>query len=149
MSLIKRHGRGAAVVAILTLAACGGSSENTMGQSDITELIASDVKAGNGAEATPGTRVTVHYTGWVYDGSRDDRKGQQFDSSRARDQFSFQLGAGAVIPGWDQGVAGMRVGGQRTLTIPPALGYGATGAGGGVIPPNATLVFDVELLAVN
>jgi FKBP-type peptidyl-prolyl cis-trans isomerase len=118
-----------------------------MGQSDITELIAQDVQVGSGAEAVVGTRVSVHYTGWLYDDARDDRKGQQFDSSRARGPFAFQLGAGAVIPGWDQGVTGMRVGGQRTLTIPPALGYGAAGAGG-VIPPNATLIFDVELLAV-
>ena len=136
-----------ALVAAMTVTACGGASENTTGQSDITELIANDVRVGDGVEATRGTSVTVHYTGWLYDGSRDDRKGPQFDSSRGRAPFSFQLGAGNVIPGWDQGVAGMRVGSQRTLTIPPALGYGAAGAGG-VIPPNATLVFDVELLAV-
>ena len=107
-----------------------------------------DVKAGSGAEATPGREVRVHYTGWLYDEARADHKGRKFDSSRdSNEPFVFHLGAGEVIPGWDQGVAGMRVGGQRALTIPPDLGYGARGAGG-VIPPNATLVFDVELLDV-
>ena len=96
----------------------------------------------------PGQQVRVHYTGWLYDEGRPDHKGSKFDSSRDNNEpFSFRLGAGQVISGWDQGVAGMRVGGQRTLTVPPELGYGAQGAGG-VIPPNATLVFDVELLDV-
>ncbi len=107
-----------------------------------------DVKEGTGAEATAGKTVVVHYTGWLYDESATDHKGKKFDSSRDRgDPFDFPLGAGHVIKGWDQGVAGMKVGGQRTLVIPPELGYGARGAGG-VIPPNATLVFDVELLDV-
>jgi FKBP-type peptidyl-prolyl cis-trans isomerase FkpA len=119
-----------------------------MGQSTITELQQQDARLGEGNEAVPGRAVTVHYTGWLYDGAREDRKGSKFDSSRDRSEpFTFRLGAGEVIPGWDRGVTGMRVGGQRTLTIPPALGYGARGAGG-VIPPNATLVFDVELLSV-
>jgi FKBP-type peptidyl-prolyl cis-trans isomerase FkpA len=129
---------------------CGGTPESggSMGQSTITELQQQDVRVGEGNEAVSGRAVTVHYTGWLYDGAREDRKGTQFDSSRDRDEpFTFNLGAGEVIPGWDRGVAGMRVGGQRVLTIPPALGYGARGAGG-VIPPNATLVFDVELLDV-
>jgi FKBP-type peptidyl-prolyl cis-trans isomerase len=107
-----------------------------------------DHKAGDGAEATAGAMVTVHYTGWLFDASAPENKGQKFDSSRDRgDPFVFPLGAGRVIQGWDHGVAGMKVGGQRTLIIPPEMGYGARGAGG-VIPPNATLVFDVELLAV-
>ncbi|TCZ63273.1 FKBP-type peptidyl-prolyl cis-trans isomerase [Roseicella aquatilis] len=108
----------------------------------------SDLKEGTGAAAAPGQLVTVHYTGWLHDPAAPEAKGRKFDSSRDRnDPFQFELGAGHVIAGWDQGVAGMKVGGQRRLTIPPELGYGARGAGG-VIPPNATLVFDVELLAV-
>ncbi|MSQ67468.1 MAG: FKBP-type peptidyl-prolyl cis-trans isomerase [Gammaproteobacteria bacterium] len=105
-------------------------------------------KIGDGPVAESGHQVVVHYTGWLFDEGAPEQKGQKFDSSRDRgDPFSFSLGAGQVIQGWDQGVAGMRVGGARTLIIPPELGYGARGAGG-VIPPNATLVFDVELLAV-
>ncbi len=111
-------------------------------------LIKNDSKVGTGAEAVAGHQVTVHYTGWLYDEKAPDHKGRKFDSSRDRGEpFTFDLGAGMVIRGWDQGVAGMKVGGQRTLVIPPQLGYGARGAGG-VIPPNATLVFDVELLGV-
>ncbi|MDO8812976.1 MAG: FKBP-type peptidyl-prolyl cis-trans isomerase [Gallionella sp.] len=114
----------------------------------MTELIKTDIKLGEGAEATAGKLVLVHYTGWLYDEAAPDQKGAKFDSSRDRHEpFDFPLGAGNVIKGWDQGVEGMKVGGQRTLVIPSDLGYGARGAGG-VIPPNATLVFDVELLAV-
>ena len=92
--------------------------------------------------------VSVHYTGWLYDEKAADKHGAKFDSSRDRGQpFEFPLGGGQVIKGWDQGVAGMKIGGQRTLVIPPEMGYGARGAGG-VIPPNATLIFDVELLGV-
>jgi FKBP-type peptidyl-prolyl cis-trans isomerase len=136
----------------LLVAGYGCASENaepeTMGQSNITELITTDDAAGSGNEAAAGRQVTVHYTGWLYDEGRGDHKGQKFDSSRDRNEpFAFRLGAGQVIPGWDQGVAGMKVGGQRTLTIPPQLGYGSRGAGG-VIPPNATLLFEVELLDV-
>ena len=115
----------------------------------MTELIKTDVKLGTGALATPGKTVSVHYTGWLYDAAAADHHGKKFDSSRDRNEpFEFPLGAGRVIMGWDQGVAGMQVGGQRTLIIPPNMGYGARGAGG-VIPPNATLVFDVELLGVH
>ena len=104
-----------------------------------------DSTIGEGAVATAGQRVTVHYTGWLYN---NGEQGAKFDSSKHRnDPFVFHLGAGMVIRGWDEGVAGMQVGGKRTLIIPAALGYGARGAGG-VIPPNATLKFDVELLAV-
>jgi len=100
-----------------------------------------DLAEGDGAIAEAGQSVTVHYTGWLEDGSK-------FDSSKDRDMpFSFRLGGGQVIRGWDEGVAGMKVGGTRKLTIPPQLGYGAAGAGG-VIPPNATLIFEVELLDV-
>ena len=104
-----------------------------------------DTNVGAGAEARAGQEVSVHYTGWLYN---DGQQGAKFDSSRDRNQpFEFPLGAGMVIKGWDEGVQGMKVGGQRTLIIPANLGYGARGAGG-VIPPNATLKFDVELLAV-
>jgi FKBP-type peptidyl-prolyl cis-trans isomerase FkpA len=106
------------------------------------ELLIEDLRQGDGDEATAGKNITVHYTGTFPDGKK-------FDSSRDRDQpFRFQLGAGRVIKGWDEGFAGMKVGGQRKLTIPGHLAYGERGAGGGLIPPNATLVFDVELLAV-
>jgi FKBP-type peptidyl-prolyl cis-trans isomerase len=104
-----------------------------------------DTKTGDGASATSGNKVSVHYTGWLYN---NDAKGAKFDSSVDRGKpFQFTLSAHQVIAGWDEGVAGMKVGGKRTLIIPPELGYGARGAGG-VIPPNATLMFDVELLGV-
>ncbi|HMA30470.1 MAG TPA: FKBP-type peptidyl-prolyl cis-trans isomerase [Casimicrobiaceae bacterium] len=115
----------------------------------INELQKIDVKQGTGDEAVAGKAVSVHYTGWLYDSSKPDSHGARFDSSRDRGTpFSFALGAGRVIRGWDEGVAGMQVGGQRTLVIPARLGYGERGAGG-IIPPNATLIFDVELLGVN
>jgi FKBP-type peptidyl-prolyl cis-trans isomerase FkpA len=105
-----------------------------------------EVKTGAGAAAVSGARVTVHYTGWLQ--NPDGSAGLKFDSSRDRNEpFKFVLGAGNVIKGWDEGVQGMRVGGQRRLVIPAALGYGQRGAGG-VIPPNAVLIFDVELLGV-
>ena len=105
-------------------------------------LIIEDLVVGDGAEAAAGQHVTVHYTGWLNDG-------RKFDSSKDRnDPFAFALGARQVIAGWDEGVQGMKIGGSRKLTIPPDLGYGARGAGG-VIPPNATLVFEVELLGLD
>ena len=105
-----------------------------------------DLAVGSGPEAKAGNHVTVHYTGWLR--NDDGTQGAKFDSSRDRnDPFQFSLGAGHVIRGWDEGVQGMKVGGSRRLTIPASLGYGARGAGG-VIPPNATLIFDVELLGV-
>lgn len=104
-----------------------------------------DTTVGTGEEARVGQHVTVHYTGWLFN---NGTQGAKFDSSKDRgDPFAFALGAGMVIKGWDEGVAGMRIGGARTLVIPPGLGYGARGAGG-VIPPNATLKFDVELLGI-
>ena len=107
-----------------------------------------DHKIGTGAMPKTGQTCVMHYTGWLYDEHAKDHKGKKFDSSRDRNEpFEFQIGRGMVIKGWDEGVATMKVGGQRTLIIPASLGYGARGAGG-VIPPNATLIFDVELLAV-
>lgn len=116
--------------------------------SSINKLIKIDTKVGKGAKATAGHDVSVHYTGWLYDAAAPDHHGKKFDSSRDRGQpIIFSLGAGQVIVGWDKGLEGMKVGGQRTLIIPPQLGYGASGSPG-VIPPNATLVFDVELMGV-
>jgi len=107
-----------------------------------------DIVVGSGDVASAGRHVTVHYTGWLHDAGAPQSRGRKFDSSRDRnDPFDFPLGGGRVIKGWDEGVQGMQVGGTRVLTIPPELGYGARGAGG-VIPPNATLVFEVELLAL-
>lgn len=107
-----------------------------------------DRAIGTGAEAIPGAKVTVHYTGWLYDERATDKHGKKFDSSLDRaEPFQFVLGGHQVIRGWDDGVAGMRVGGKRTLMIPPDYGYGDNGAGA-VIPPGASLVFDVELLGV-
>jgi len=113
---------------------------------NITSLQISNGKAGTGAEATSGKTVTVHYTGWLYDPKTADHHGTKFDSSKDHGEpFSFKLGAGQVIRGWDEGVAGLKIGGKRTLRIPPDLGYGSRGAGG-VIPPGATLLFEVELI---
>ena len=107
-----------------------------------------DLQVGTGREAQKGKRLSVHYTGWLYDPAMPDMKGRMFDSSRDRGPFDFVVGAGQVIPGWDQGFDGMKIGGRRRLIIPPALGYGVDGAGGGIIPPNATLMFEMELLDV-
>ena len=124
-------------------------SETDTGDAVVTKLVKKDNKVGAGSEAVAGKLVDVHYTGWLYDPATPNNKGKKFDSSLDRGNlFSFPLGAGRVIKGWDQGVVGMKVGGQRTLIIPAELGYGSRGAGG-AIPPNAALVFDVELLGVH
>jgi FKBP-type peptidyl-prolyl cis-trans isomerase FkpA len=139
----------AVVMVSALLTACSRPSlPPTAAEDRVATLVATDLVAGQGAEATPGSRVSVHYAGWLYDHTRPDQKGVEFDGSRKHGSpFSFTLGARQVIPGWDQGVAGMRVGGQRRLVIPSYLAYGDSGAGG-VIPPGATLVFDVELMDV-
>ena len=117
-------------------------------EKNITTLVIKDTTLGNGRQAEKGLAVTVHYTGWLYDPNQTDGKGKKFDSSLDRnDPFVFNLGGGQVIRGWDDGVDGMKIHGKRTLIIPPEMGYGSRGAGG-VIPPNATLIFDVELLGV-
>jgi FKBP-type peptidyl-prolyl cis-trans isomerase len=146
MISIRRVANALVFPIIVALAPPGGSAaaaEQMIERPD--GLKYTDTKIGDGAEATAGKKVSVHYTGWLYN---NGTKGAKFDSSLDRGQpFQFTLGAHQVIPGWDEGVAGMKVGGKRTLIIPPELGYGARGAAG-VIPPNATLMFDVELLGV-
>jgi FKBP-type peptidyl-prolyl cis-trans isomerase FkpA len=107
-----------------------------------------DLQEGTGREAQKGKGLSVHYTGWLYDPTRPDLKGRMFDTSRERGPFNFVLGTGQVIPGWDQGFDGMKIGGRRRLIIPPDLAYGVDGAGNGIIPPNATLLFEMELLDV-
>jgi FKBP-type peptidyl-prolyl cis-trans isomerase FkpA len=115
---------------------------------DVAALGTEDRVAGTGAEARAGMMVSVHYTGWLYDPAAADKRGKKFDSSKDRNEpFEFQLGKGDVIAGWDEGVQGMKVGGTRLLTIPSKMGYGSRGAGGD-IPPNAALLFEVELLGV-
>jgi peptidylprolyl isomerase len=142
-----RPAGAALALAILAVSAPVGRSDAADNQ--VTEmpdgLKYTDTKTGDGAAAKSGNKVSVHYTGWLSD---NGAKGKKFDSSVDRGQpFQFTLGAKQVIAGWDEGVAGMKVGGKRTLTIPPELGYGARGAPG-AIPPNSTLIFDVELLQV-
>jgi len=137
-----------------TLNACNAETKPTtqekptMSMNSVTELQKIDTLVGTGREAEPGFNVTVHYTGWLFDAKAEGQKGKKFDSSLDRKEpFVFFLGGGQVIQGWDEGFAGMKIGGKRTLLIPSAMGYGARGAGG-VIPPNADLVFEVELLDV-
>lgn len=144
------------LMAMLAVSGCKADSKSSTNDQkkemamtqNVTELIKKDTVQGEGREAEPGFNVTVHYTGWLYDPSKPDGKGKKFDSSVDRHEpFVFFLGGGQVIQGWDEGFAGMKVGGKRTLIIPPHMGYGPYGAGG-VIPPNATLIFDVELLGI-
>lgn len=129
-------------------AACTRQARTTAEDADTSGLIMLDTRLGTGEEAIPGQRVAVHYTGWLYDKAAADHHGRKFDSSRDRGQpFEFLLGAEKVIKGWNQGIEGMKVGGQRSLIIPAQLGYGPAGSGT-IIPPNATLFFDVELMGV-
>ena len=137
-------------VCLVVASACGDSdSPSSPSNQPRGEFSQSDLVVGTGTVATTGRFLTVNYTGWLYDPAQAESKGRQFDSSLSpgRTPFQFTLGAGGVIRGWDQGVVGMRVGGRRRLIIPPELGYGAQGSGS-TIPPNASLVFDIELLNV-
>jgi FKBP-type peptidyl-prolyl cis-trans isomerase FkpA len=143
------------IASSLIIAACGSKhSEPTTNSAAsapaaITELQRIDIEVPNGEGVSQGQVAVVHYTGWLYDAHAADHKGKKFDSSRDHGQpFRFEIGAGNVIKGWDEGVQGMRVGGQRRLIIPASLAYGSEGAGDGVIPPNSPLVFDIELLAI-
>jgi FKBP-type peptidyl-prolyl cis-trans isomerase FkpA len=128
---------------LAVIAACNNSPASPSRSPSFTQT---DLRVGTGAEAAAGNTVTVHYTGWFYDPTKPDQKGVQFDSSAGGSPVTFTLGAGSVIPGWDQGIPGMKVGGLRRLVVPPSLAYGS--ARYGPIPPNTTLVFEVELLAV-
>ena len=117
-------------------------------ENKMTEFTTTDSQLGEGREAEKGLTITVHYSGWIYDENEDDKKGNKFDSSKDRNEpFTFVLGVGQVIKGWDDGFAGMKIGGTRTIIIPSEMGYGSRGAGS-VIPPNADLIFDVELLGI-
>jgi FKBP-type peptidyl-prolyl cis-trans isomerase FkpA len=139
--------RFAILISVLALpAVVTACTDSPLSASATPGFSQTDLRTGSGAEATTGKTVEVNYTGWLYDPSQPDQKGLPFDSSVGKSTFSFTLGAGQVIKGWDNGVPGMKVGGLRRLVIPPSLGYGMTRAG--VIPPNATLVFDIELLNV-
>jgi FKBP-type peptidyl-prolyl cis-trans isomerase FkpA len=129
------------ILALVLVAACGGDDDPTVGPTTNAPYSQTDLVVGTGATANPGSLVTVAYTGWLHDSSRPDAKGSMFEMNPT---FSFRLGTGAVIRGWDQGVVGMRVGGQRRLVLPPDLAYGNTSPGPS-IPPNATLVFDITL----
>lgn len=132
-------------LAIVVTIGCGGA-EAPLTSPAPTKFSQTDLVVGSGTEARRSARLTVHYTGWLYDASRPDNKGKQFDSSVGGEPFTFRFGAGEVIRGWDQGFEGMRVRGKRRLIIPPDLGYGSTGTQG--IPGNAGLVFEMELLDV-
>jgi FKBP-type peptidyl-prolyl cis-trans isomerase FkpA len=135
------------LLALIALAACSATPQ-AHANGRVDKLTVIDQKVGTGAVAKPGMQVQVQYTGWLYDETAKDKHGKKFDSSLdSGTPFTFPLGEGRVIAGWDQGVAGMRVGGKRTLLIPATLGYGDDGAGD-AIPPGASLVFDVELLGV-
>jgi FKBP-type peptidyl-prolyl cis-trans isomerase FkpA len=117
-------------------------------ENKMTEFTIIDNQLGEGREAEKGLTITVHYSGWIYDENEDDKKGNKFDSSKDRNEpFTFVLGVGQVIKGWDDGFAGMKIGGTRTIIIPSEMGYGTRGAGS-VIPPNTDLIFDVELLGI-
>lgn len=140
------HAGATALVALALSTSCSQPGPPPGGS--VAELRRVDIAEGTGPVARPGSQVQVHYTGWIYDEEAPRQRGEQFDSSRERGEpISFLLGAGRVIRGWDEGVAGMRVGGKRLLMIPADLAYGRNGAGG-VIPPNASLVFEVELVGV-
>ena len=132
-----------ALVLFVSAAACSDTPTTPI---NLARFSQTDLVVGTGAEATSGKIIKVHYTGWLYNEDRTDSKGAQFDSSEGLDPLTFTLGAGQVIAGWDEGLIGMKVGGTRRLIIPPSKGYGATRRG--PIPPNATLLFDVQLIEV-
>jgi FKBP-type peptidyl-prolyl cis-trans isomerase len=138
------------IATAITAAACSGDSGTSPTILPGAPYSTTDVRVGTGAEATAGRRATVNYTGWIYDPVAAENKGRQFDSSTApgRTPIMLTVGAGQVVRGFDMGVTGMRVGGARRVVIPPDLAFGSTGTSDGAVPPNATLVFDIELLEV-
>ncbi len=145
----------ATLACALALTACGGGSDDddtTSIPTDLSGLTKTDLVVGTGIEAIAGDQLTVNYTGWLYDSTKTDGKGAQFETSTAGSPFTFTLGRGTVISGWDQGIPGMRVGGKRRLTIPYSLAYGATaksaGASGVAIPAYSPLVFEIEVVAI-
>ena len=147
MRLARRFPSALTVVALGVLAAVtAGCSGSPTAPTHYAQFGQTDVRVGTGAAAAAGNVVTVHYTGWLYDSTQLEFKGVQFDSSAGQTPFTFTLGAGTVIAGWEQGLVGMQVGGLRRLVIPPSLGYGSKRYG--PIPPNATLLFEIELLEV-
>jgi FKBP-type peptidyl-prolyl cis-trans isomerase FkpA len=139
--------RAVTLIGLIALISCGGA-EAPLTSPPPSAFSFTDLAEGSGATARRGSRLTVHYTGWLYDSSRPENKGKSFDSSVGGEPFTFRLGAGEVIKGWDQGFEGMRVRGKRRLIIPPDLGYGSMGTPDGTIPGNAGLVFEMELLDV-
>lgn len=141
-----------ALLFTIAAAACGGDDSPSTPNSPTpitgsAPFSTTDIVAGTGAVAAPGQVITVHYTGWLYSDTAPENKGSQFDSSAGRGPYTFPLGAGRVIRGWDQGIPGMAVGGRRRIVIPPELAYGAAG-NPPVIPPNATLLFEVQLVSI-
>jgi FKBP-type peptidyl-prolyl cis-trans isomerase FkpA len=148
MSRIGSLRKAGLVVLVGLIAACGAKPSAVAPASGVSSMQSIELKAGSGAAVTAGKIAVVQYTGWLYEASAKDNKGKQFDSSRTGGQpFRFPVGTGQVIKGWDQGVAGMKVGESRRLIIPADLAYGDSGAGG-VIPPGATLVFDIDLVGI-
>src|SRR5687768_5876846 len=133
-------------MAAAALIAAAGCDDSPVAPTNIARFSQTDLVVGSGTEAVNGKVLKVHYTGWLYNEARDDQKGAQFDSSVGRDPFTFTLGQGQVIEGWDGGLVGMKAGGKRRLVIPPSLAYGGTRRG--PIPPNATLIFEVKLIEV-
>jgi FKBP-type peptidyl-prolyl cis-trans isomerase FkpA len=147
MKTIRRAIAALSTAGLVLMGACGGNSATGVPPPPAA-FSQTDLAVGSGAPAGKGAHITVNYTGWIYDASKPENKGTKFDSTDDHAPLSFTVGAGEVIPGWDQGFTGMRVGGKRRLIIPPNLGYGAEGTPGGPIPGNVGLVFDMELIDV-
>ena len=146
MTLLRMRSSAIALAALTPLLAVAAGCNSPAGPSAYSPYLQNDIRVGTGAQAAAGSTLTVNYTGWLYDGTKPDSKGAAFGSSVGGTPLTFTLGIGQVIAGWDQGLVGMQEGGLRRLVIPPSLGYGS--ARYGIIPPNATLLFDVELIEV-